>query len=83
MVGGALLKITLTKAGGAHFRASKVGGSSMLQNHKFKHAVVWLFLSENAVNCALNVLNFHRPLRKHVPHTPYTRRHIIDDWTEL
>lgn len=79
MVGGAQLKISLTITGDAHFRVSKMGGSNMLQNHKFKHAIALLFLSENAANCVLEVLNIHRSLGEHVSHTPYTRRHIKDD----
>ena len=55
----------------------------MLQNHEFKHAIAWLFLSENAANRVLEVLDFHRSLGEHIPHTSYTRRHLIDDWTEL
>lgn len=52
----ALLKISLTKVGVAHYRDIQVvvvvgGGSNMLQNHEFKHAIAWLFLSENANLC--------------------------------
>lgn len=55
-----------------------------MPNHKFKYIQAWLFfLSENAVNCVLEVLNFHSFLGEHVPHTPYTSRHVIDDWTDL
>lgn len=61
-----------------------MGGSKIMPNHKFKYIQAWLFfLSENAANCVLEVLNFHSFLGEHVPHTPYTSRHVIDEWTDL
>lgn len=57
-----------------------------MTNHKFKYTQSSLAIfggGENAANCVLELLNFHSFLGEHVPRTPYTSLHVIDDWTEL